>query len=67
MAWIYVCAAVVLIVLWQLSRVFKEKSKAPDSRLPGPSSLPIIGNAHQLDNKNPHFTLTEMAQRHGPI
>ena len=67
MALIYVCVAVVFIILWKLSQVLKEKSKPPDSRLPGPSALPIIGNAHQLDNKNPHFTLTEMAQRHGPI
>ena len=46
---------------------FKEKSKAPDCRLPGPSGLPIIGNAHQLNIKRPHFTLTEMAHHHGPI
>ena len=67
MALIYVCAAVVFVILWQLCLVFKEKSKPPDSRLPGPSVLPIIGNAHQLDIKNPHLTLTEMSQRHGPI
>ena len=67
MALVYICAAVVIFIVWQLSRVLKENSKLPDSRLPGPSTLPIIGNAHQLDIKNPHFSLTEMAQCYGPI
>ena len=67
MAWIYLCASIVVLIVWQLRRVFKEKSKAPDFRLPGPSGLPIIGNAHQLNLKTPHFSLTEMAHHHGPI
>ena len=67
MAWIYLCVCIVVLIVWQLSRVFKEKSRAPDCRLPGPSGLPIIGNAHQLNIKTPHFSLTEMAQQHGPI
>ena len=56
-----------MVILWKLSRVLKEKSKAPDCRLPGPSGLPIIGSAHQLNINRPHLTLTEMAHHHGPI
>ena len=63
--WIYICAVAVVLLVWLLSRALKENSKAP--ACPGPSGLPIIGNAHQLANDRIHFTLTEMAQQHGPI
>ena len=67
MVWIYVCALVVVLFWWQVKRALKQKSKPPDPRLPGPSGLPVVGNALQLDIVKPHFTLTEMANRHGPI
>ncbi|KAJ3645228.1 hypothetical protein Zmor_022905 [Zophobas morio] len=35
--------------------------------LPGPWNLPIIGHLHKLDPVEPHFTLTQLAQKYGPV
>ncbi|XP_063918257.1 cytochrome P450 306a1-like [Zophobas morio] len=35
--------------------------------LPGPWNLPILGCLHKLDTKLPYLTLTELAQKYGPI
>ena len=67
MASIYICAIIVLLIIWLCKRFIKENSEAPDARMPGPNPSLIIGNAHQLDTEKPHFSLTELAHQHGPI
>nr|GMD26732.1 cytochrome P450 83B1-like [Ipomoea batatas] len=34
---------------------------------PGPPGLPLIGNLHQFDAKNPHLYLTNLAKKYGPV
>lgn len=35
--------------------------------LPGPSGLPLLGNAHQLRGEHPHITIERWCERYGPI
>ena len=37
------------------------------SDLPGPSGLPLIGNAHQMRPTNLHLTAEEWCERYGPV
>lgn len=34
---------------------------------PGPPGLPLIGNLHQFDTRNPHLYLTQLAKKYGPV
>ena len=43
------------------------KNPAPDARLPGPRSLPMVGNLFDLGIRKPHEKLMELSQQHGPI
>ncbi|XP_059290448.1 premnaspirodiene oxygenase-like [Lycium ferocissimum] len=52
-----------LVHLWKKSKTFNKKRLPP-----GPWSLPLVGNLHQLMNgRLPHHTLRSLSQRYGPI
>ena len=62
MVWIYLCAVVVVLIAWQLSRVVKETNRVPECRFPGSSDVPSSDNPKQLDDNIMHFIMTEMAR-----
>ncbi|KAI6116835.1 cytochrome P450 [Pisolithus croceorrhizus] len=58
-------ACVTVIGLWLAIRIAGKRSGLPSP--PGPNRLPIIGNAFDIDLKEPHITYTEWARIHGDI
>jgi hypothetical protein len=53
----------VLGLLWRLSRVGRRPSNYP----PGPPTLPIIGNLHQIPNEGRHVQFEQWAREYGPV
>ncbi|KAK4034937.1 O-methylsterigmatocystin oxidoreductase [Parachaetomium inaequale] len=53
----------VAIVLFSLRKV----GKRPEGCPPGPPTLPIIGNLHQMPKKHPHVQFKKWAEEYGPI
>ncbi|KAI6108184.1 hypothetical protein F5141DRAFT_1121283, partial [Pisolithus sp. B1] len=58
-------ACVTVIGLWLAIRIAGKRSGLPYP--PGPKRLPIIGNAFDIDLKEPHVTYTEWTRIHGDI
>ncbi|KAJ7969216.1 Cytochrome P450 [Quillaja saponaria] len=58
---------VFVVILFKWFKTQQRQKKLP----PGPSKLPIIGNLHHLSagksNLPPHYTLTDLAKKHGPV
>ncbi|GIZ39957.1 hypothetical protein CKM354_000331600 [Cercospora kikuchii] len=54
---------VVAFLLWRLLRIGSRPSDLP----PGPPTLPILGNLHQLPKKNLHVQYKKWAEEYGPI
>ncbi|KAI5866017.1 cytochrome P450 [Durotheca rogersii] len=53
----------VVIVLWKLSRIGQRPKNYP----PGPPTLPLIGNIHQIPSEKRHIQFTKWAEEYGPI
>ncbi|EXJ79927.1 cytochrome P450 oxidoreductase [Capronia epimyces CBS 606.96] len=53
-------------VIYFLASVLKVGRRAPGLP-PGPPTLPIIGNLHQMPSKNPHLQFQKWAQEYGPV
>ncbi|KAI6042947.1 cytochrome P450 [Pisolithus marmoratus] len=58
-------ACVTVIGLWLAVRITGKRSGLPYP--PGPKRLPIVGNAFDIDLKEPHVTYTEWAKIYGDI
>ncbi|KAI0164381.1 cytochrome P450 [Hypoxylon sp. FL1284] len=55
--------ATVLILLYRLSRV----GQRPKGYPPGPPTLPLIGNLHQMPKKKGHIQFQKWAEEYGPV
>ena len=55
-------AAAVLTIL-----IVKNIGRRPKGYPPGPPTLPVIGNLHQIPAKNPHLQFQKWADEYGPI
>jgi hypothetical protein len=61
--WLPLSITGLLLVLWKLSKTGRRPSNYP----PGPPSLPIIGNLHQMPKKHGHLQFEKWAEEYGPI
>lgn len=50
-------------ILWRLNRI----GRRPKAYPPGPPTLPVIGNLHQIPRERRHLQFEEWAQKYGPI
>nr|XP_043637351.1 cytochrome P450 Tp4149-like [Erigeron canadensis] len=57
---------VLMIICILRMKLISFQSNTNKNLPPSPPRLPIIGNFHQLGS-NPHYSLKELSQRHGPI
>ncbi|RYP12514.1 hypothetical protein DL765_007276 [Monosporascus sp. GIB2] len=53
----------VVAVLWKLNRI----GRRPNDYPPGPPTLPLIGNLHQIPSERRHIQFTKWAEEYGPI
>ncbi|KAK5412216.1 hypothetical protein LTR20_007214 [Exophiala xenobiotica] len=60
---IYLAVAVLAGLVYQLLQV----GRRPKGMPPGPPTLPVVGNLHQLPEKDLHVKLREWAQEYGEI
>ncbi|KAI5860307.1 cytochrome P450 [Durotheca rogersii] len=61
-----VAAAVVTIMVF-LSYGLRRVGRRPKGFPPGPPTLPLIGNIHQIPSERPHLQFQKWAQEYGPI
>jgi hypothetical protein len=57
---------VTITLLWATYRLL-QVGRRPKGLPPGPPTLPILGNIHQMPTKNPHLQFQAWAQEYGPI
>ncbi|OHX00730.1 cytochrome p450 [Colletotrichum incanum] len=55
--------AVIAIAVFQLRNVGRRPKEYP----PGPPTLPLIGNLHQIPSKKPHHQFKKWAKEYGPV
>lgn len=58
-------ACITVAGLWLATRITRKKSSLPYP--PGPRQLPIVGNAFDIDLKQPHLTYAEWGKAYGEI
>ncbi|XP_074497301.1 cytochrome P450 2G1-like [Sebastes fasciatus] len=59
----FLLAGLIIAFLWLL----KVRSSKHVCLPPGPVSLPVIGNLHQLDKRAPFKTMLKLSESHGPV
>lgn len=59
--WIIVCFSLLSIVVWKLGHVGRRPPGCP----PGPPTLPIIGNLHQMPLKDGFLQFQKWAEEYG--
>jgi Cytochrome P450 len=52
-----------LVVLWRLGKI----GRRPRTYPPGPPTLPLIGNLHQIPGEKRHIQFEKWAREYGPI
>jgi hypothetical protein len=62
-AWIALSLVAFAVLLWRLSRIGRRPSNYP----PGPPTLPLIGNLHQMPSGNAHLQFQKWAETYGPV
>ncbi|KAF5558957.1 cytochrome p450 [Fusarium mexicanum] len=62
-AGVYLLIPVLILGFWRLSRI----GRRPEGYPPGPPTLPIIGNLHQIPNRKRHIQFQKWAEQYGPI
>jgi len=62
-SWVVFGVIVLSIFLWRLSKVGRRPSNYP----PGPPTLPLIGNLHQMPHRNAHLQFQKWAETYGPV
>ncbi|KAJ4415596.1 hypothetical protein N0V82_007230 [Gnomoniopsis sp. IMI 355080] len=64
MSYLLVC-----VVIFAIITVFKlrDVGKRPKGLPPGPPTLPLIGNLHQMPSKDPHHQFKKWAEEYGPV
>lgn len=60
---VYAFLAVVTAIVFNLWNWTKKRRSLPR----GPQPLPVIGNFHQIDLKDPRETLVEWKKKYGPL
>lgn len=52
-----------LLILWPFSRIGQRLKDYP----PGPPTLPVLGNMHQIPSEKRHLQFGKWAQEYGPV
>ncbi|KAF5602549.1 cytochrome p450 [Fusarium pseudocircinatum] len=60
---IYLLVTVLFFCFWRFSKVGRRPAGYP----PGPPTLPIIGNLHQIPSRKRHIQFQKWAEEYGPI
>lgn len=55
--------AALLLILWRFSKISSRHKDYP----PGPPTLPVVGNLHQIPSQKRHLQFGKWAQEYGPI
>jgi hypothetical protein len=61
--WVILGLIASAFMLWRLSRIGRRPSNYP----PGPPTLPLIGNLHQMPTKHAHLQFQKWAEEYGPV
>ncbi|KAF4125701.1 Cytochrome P450 [Geosmithia morbida] len=61
--WVVLGVTGFLMLLWRLSRIGRRPPNFP----PGPPTLPLIGNLHQMPSQNSHLQFQKWAEIYGPV
>lgn len=59
-------AVITALVLYLFQKLFKI-GRRPSDYPPGPPTLPLIGNLHQIPRQNRHLQFEKWARQYGPI
>lgn len=62
-AWLVITVAVVFLAGYALSKTGRRPPGCP----PGPPTLPIIGNLHQMPTKDPYLQFEKWAREYGSV
>jgi hypothetical protein len=57
------CLSLALLLLWRLNKPGSRPAGYP----PGPPTLPLLGNLHQIPSKGRHLQFEKWAREYGPV